>query len=83
MSSNLTASAKSIGITRFFGNATALLPKSLPKLSYEVAFLLASVVCYRPIRGSQIIQCDFEFTEIWCLIYFLIKVQSDPYEKNY
>jgi len=42
VSSNLTSSAKSIGITRVCGNTTALLPKSLPKPSYGVAFLFVA-----------------------------------------
>jgi len=39
-------SAKSIGITRVCRDTTPLLPKSLPKPSYEVVFLLALIDSY-------------------------------------
>ena len=37
---NATSSAKSIGISRVWGNTTALLPKLLPNPSYGVAFFI-------------------------------------------
>lgn len=49
----LTSSAKSIGITRVCGNTTALLPKSLPKPPYGVAFILALRVRYRPTAAGR------------------------------
>jgi hypothetical protein len=40
----ITPSANSIGITRVCGDTTALLPKSLPKPSFGVTYLLAPMV---------------------------------------
>jgi cellulose synthase/poly-beta-1,6-N-acetylglucosamine synthase-like glycosyltransferase len=46
VSSNLTSSAKSIGITRVCGNTTALLPKTLPKTTFGwFLYLNDSIKC--------------------------------------
>ena len=53
VSSNLTSSAKSIGISRLCDNITALLPKSLPKSSYG-GFLLVRMIFYELIAVGRV-----------------------------